>query len=162
MSLYYHSLQSEIASLGELLLQRGEQLAVAESCTAGMLGGALASVAGSSAWFVGGVITYSNEMKQRMLGVPQSLLSTVGAVSPEVAEAMALGACRECAADSAIAITGIAGPGGGSPEKPVGLVYIAAAYNGRVVVQKNLFAGDRDAVRMQSVETGLSLLRSQL
>lgn len=111
----------------ELLRQRGQTLAVAESCTGGGLGAALAAVPGASEVFLGGVIAYANAVKQGLLGVPAELLAAQGAVSDPVAQAMAAGARRATGADWAIAVTGIAGPGGGSAEKPVGLVHIAVA-----------------------------------
>jgi nicotinamide-nucleotide amidase len=111
----------------EQLRQRGQTLAVAESCTGGGLGAALAAVPGASEVFLGGVIAYANAVKQGLLGVAAELLAAHGAVSDPVAQAMAEGARRVTGADWALAVTGIAGPGGGSPEKPVGLVHIAVA-----------------------------------
>lgn len=140
---------------------RGRTLAVAESCTGGLVGGMLTAVAGSSDVFAGGWITYSNALKVRELGVPESLLAAHGAVSAEVALAMAAGACREAGAGLAMAITGIAGPGGATPGKPVGTVWIAvhdaAAGTGRA--RRFEFPGARDIVRDRAAKTALQLAR---
>lgn len=137
-------------------------LAVAESCTGGMLGERLTAVPGASDVFVGGVIAYSDAVKRERLGVPAELLARHGAVSGEVAEAMADGAARECLAECAVAITGIAGPGGGSSEKPVGTVWLAARVPGARRVVEHHFPGERRDVRRRSVQAGLDLLRRLL
>lgn len=144
--------------LGEALLRRSETLCTAESCTGGMIGAAITSVAGSSQWFPGGIIAYDNGVKNKLLGVDQSILETFGAVSPETVSAMATAAAKLFATTAAIAVSGIAGPGGGSEQKPVGLVYIGLYYRGQCTICKRLFSGDREAVRQQSVETALSAL----
>ena len=137
----------------------GRKIVTAESCTGGLLAGALTSVAGASAVFERGFVTYSNAAKTEMLGVPEDLLSQVGAVSAEVAEAMARGALERSGADVAVAITGIAGPDGGTAVKPVGLVYLGlAARDGAVFHVKYLFRGDRDAVRTQAVVEALRMV----
>lgn len=143
-------------TLGAALLARGEWLAVAESCTGGWVAQSLTAIAGSSAWFDRGFVTYSNRAKQEMLGVPEAMLASFGAVSPQVAQAMAQGAQRQARVDWTLAITGIAGPSGGSPEKPVGTVCFAwagPADYGRV--ESCHFAGDRGDVRRQSVRHAL-------
>lgn len=148
-----------------LLRARGERLAVAESCTGGMLGEMLTETPGASDVFLGGWITYSNEMKTRELGVAGGLLGPggPGAVSREVAEAMAAGALERSGADHALAITGIAGPGGGSEEKPVGTVWIArAARGGGSEARRFRFKGSRDVVRHRAAMCALGMLRFAL
>lgn len=145
--------------IGEVLRERGLTLAVAESCTGGLLGMRITEVPGASDYFRGGVIAYSNAVKERVLGVPKAVLETQGAVSAECAQAMAEGVRRLLQADLALAITGIAGPTGGTPEKPVGLVYIALAHPGGVEVERHEFRGSRQGVRWSAAEAALSLLR---
>ena len=145
-------LQTLSESVGAQLLSRGEWLATAESCTGGWVAQTITAIAGSSAWFDRGFVTYSNAAKQEMLGVTEATLERHGAVSEATARAMAQGAIAHSRADWAIAITGIAGPGGGSPEKPVGTVCFAwAQRDGGCEAQTCVFAGDRAAVREQSV-----------
>jgi len=142
-------------SLGEGLKTLGAQATTAESCTGGGIGEAITRVPGSSAWFEAGYITYSNAQKTAQLGVPEPLFATVGAVSREVVEAMALGAQARSGARFAVAVSGIAGPDGGTPGKPVGTVWLAWAVDGRVLAERQLFAGDRDEVRRQTVKAAL-------
>ncbi len=142
------------------LKERGLTCATAESCTGGSVGGAITAVPGSSAVFLGGVISYANEVKRDVLGVPQEILDTHGAVSPECAERMAAGARNLLKADLAVSLTGIAGPDGGSAEKPVGLVWFGLATKDGVRTEKKVFAGDRAAVRAQAVDHALGLLLS--
>lgn len=131
----------------------------AESCTGGLVAAALTAVAGSSAVVDRGFVTYSNEAKAEMLGVEMALIERFGAVSELVARAMAEGALARSRAQISVAVTGIAGPGGGSADKPVGLVHFAAArLGGTTLARHHVFAGDRDAVRAQSVLTALALL----
>jgi nicotinamide-nucleotide amidase len=150
------------AAVVQLLIQRGQTAACAESCTGGGLGARLTAVPGSSAAFLGGVISYSNEAKTNLLGVPVELLQTHGAVSAPVAEAMARGARERLGADYAVSITGVAGPDGGTAEKPVGLVYIGVATPERVFATENHFIGIREDVRRRSTQVALQLLREQL
>lgn len=150
------------AAVVQLLRERGRTVACAESCTGGGLGARLTSVPGSSAAFQGGVISYSNEAKTALLGVPRDLLETHGAVSAPVAEAMARGARERLGADYALSITGVAGPDGGTSEKPVGLVYIGVATPERVFATENHFIGIREDVRRRSTQVALQLLREQL
>lgn len=134
------------------------KLALAESCTGGLIGGCLTTIAGASDVLERGFITYANQAKTDLLGVPDALLRDHGAVSEQVARSMAEGAVGG-GADIAVAVTGIAGPDGGGADKPVGLVHIAAARAGYDTLhRKHLFDGDRDAVRMQAVEAALGLL----
>ena len=120
------------------------------------------NVAGASCVYNEGYITYSNQAKEKILGVPHEILETVGAVSEETAQAMAIGAAKAANADAALSVTGIAGPDGGTEEKPVGLVYIGCYVSGRVRVKKCLFNGDRNENRASSVETALTLLLEEL
>lgn len=149
----------QAARLLELCRDRNILLATAESCTGGLVAAALTAMAGSSDVFERGFVTYSNEAKAAMLGVPVALIASHGAVSEPVARAMAEGAIRHSRANLAVSVTGVAGPGGGSAEKPVGLVWIAAARQGGAVIsERHLFPGDRTAVREASVAAALSLL----
>jgi len=145
-----------------LATARGLRLATAESCTGGMVAARLTDVPGSSASFVGGVVAYADEVKSSELGVPEELLAEHGAVSPEVAVAMAEGARDRLGADVAVAVTGVAGPGGGTPEKPVGLVHIhAAGPNGSLARMLDL-PGEREQIRVRATVTALHLLRALL
>lgn len=133
-------------------------LASAESCTGGLVSQMLTSLAGSSKWFDAGFVTYSNQAKNTLLGVPLDLINEYGAVSLEVAAAMAAGALEKSQAHFSLAITGIAGPTGGSPEKPVGTVCFAWANSDNIKTEMSLFAGDRDAIRQQAAEFALQQL----
>ncbi|MGE5516672.1 MAG: CinA family protein [Bacteroidota bacterium] len=147
------------AQVLELCRSRGLMLATAESCTGGLVAAALTAVPGSSAVVERGFVTYSNDAKAEMLGVPMAMIDHHGAVSEPVARAMAEGALAHSRAHIAVAITGIAGPDGGSADKPVGLVHFAAAHSlGATIARRHVFAGDRDAVRAQAVATALALL----
>lgn len=148
--------------VGYLLTMDGKTLATAESCTAGGLGARLTSVPGSSGYFLGGVVAYSDELKRRLLGVRAGTLRRFGAVSKEVASEMAAGVRGRARSDYALAVTGIAGPGGGGPEKPVGLVYVGMARERGVAVRQYRFAGDREAVRQRAAQAALELLRRAL
>ena len=144
------------AELGRVLLRRGYRVTVAESCTGGLLAGAITSVAGSSDWFDAGFVTYSNGAKTALLGVPESVLAAHGAVSEETARAMAEGALAKSGADIAAAVTGVAGPSGGTPGKPVGTVCFAWARRGAVAATTTChLAGDRAGVRAASVSFAL-------
>jgi len=150
---------SQLANeLVETLASKGLTCATAESCTGGGVGSAITSVAGSSSVFLGGVISYANDVKANVLGVSRDSLARVGAVSSEVAAQMATGAMRTIGADLAVSLTGIAGPGGGSAEKPVGLVWFGLATSDGVTTESRIFPGDRAAVRAAAVEHALSLL----
>ena len=144
--------------LVKALASKGMTCATAESCTGGGVGRAITDVAGASAVFRGGVISYDNAVKQDVLGVPEAVLSAKGAVSGECAAAMAEGARRLMKADFAVSVTGIAGPGGGSAEKPVGLVWFGLAGAKGTVAENRIFPGDRDAVRTAAAEHALGLL----
>ena len=138
--------------------EAGMTVTTVESCTGGLLSATLVDVSGASDVFYQGVVTYANEAKVRLVGVKEATLQAHGAVSEETAREMAEGGAKAANADAALAVTGIAGPGGGTKEKPVGLVYIGCYVNGKTIVKKNLFTGNRREVREQAVETALKLL----
>ena len=148
--------------VGRLLLDRGLTVSVAESCTGGLLGNRLTNIAGSSRYIERGVIVYSNRAKEELLGVPEHLLRAHGAVSEPVARAMAEGVCRISGSPCGLAVTGIAGPDGGSAEKPVGTVCIGCATPEGVEVRRCRFDGDRVAIKWQSSQTALDMLRRRL
>ncbi|WP_374448696.1 CinA family protein [Stella sp.] len=148
-----------IRALGECRA-RGLMVATAESCTGGLVAAALTEIAGSSDVVERGFVTYSNAAKAEMLGVPMPLIQDFGAVSAEVARAMAEGAIRNSAAAVAVAVTGIAGPGGATPTKPVGLVHFAAAGRGQATVdERHVLPGDRAAIRRRAVAIALRMIR---
>lgn len=158
------------STLGALARQLGEQLArsaallaTAESCTGGLVAKLVTDVAGSSAWFERGLVTYSNRAKHELLGVPQTIFETDGAVSEACALAMASGLMARTPADHGVAITGIAGPGGGSADKPVGAVWIAWVTRGETPEARLfLFTGDRESVRQQAAGAALEVLIQRL
>jgi nicotinamide-nucleotide amidase len=155
-----HATLGEAAALLGLLQARGLTLSTAESCTGGLIAAALTAIPGSSATVLAGYVTYSNEAKARMLGVPPDVLAAVGAVSKEVARHMAEGALRDSGADLAVSCTGIAGPGGATAGKPVGLVFIGRARRGMgTEVERHVFPGDRGAVRAATVDAAFALIR---
>ena len=156
-------LEALAGRVGAALLADRLALATAESCTGGWVSQCLTAIAGSSEWFERGFVTYSNAAKQEMLGVSEATLAAHGAVSQPVAVAMAEGALRHSHADWAVAVTGIAGPTGGSAEKPVGTVCFAwAVRDGATTTETRHFAGDREAVRAQSVACALAVLLERL
>ncbi|WP_213876840.1 CinA family protein [Pseudomonas sp. dw_358] len=142
-------------TLGQRLRDLDAQVSTAESCTGGGIAEAITRIAGSSAWFEAGYVTYSNAQKTRQLDVPTTLFGQVGAVSREVVEAMASGARDKSAARFAVAVSGVAGPGGGSAEKPVGTVWLAWADGAQTYSVRRQFSGDREAVRRQTVIAAL-------
>lgn len=148
--------------VGALLKQRRLTLAVAESCTGGLVGARITNIAGSSDYFERGAITYSNASKTDMLGVPRELIERHGAVSSEIAAAMAQGIRQAAKADIGLSVTGIAGPGGGSERKPVGLVYTALATAQGVKIAEHRFLGDRGHIRMRSSQMALDMVRKHL
>lgn len=162
---YYHRLGGRMRleeEIGALLRARGLTLATAESCTGGLVGHRITNVPGSSRYYLGGFVAYANEMKESLLGVRHETLAAHGSVSEETAREMARGARRRSGADVAIAVTGVAGPGGGSLEKPVGLVYVALSTSREERCQHHVWEGDRQANKEQSAEAALGLLRSYL
>ncbi len=148
--------------VGRMLVERRLMVAVAESCTGGLLGHRLTSVGGSSAYFERGVLVYSNRAKEELLGVPAEILRLHGAVSAPCAEAMARGMAERAGTACALSITGIAGPDGGTPTKPVGTVFVGVAVEGRVSARRFHFGGDRASVKWQSTQAALDLLRRAL
>ncbi|HIG36520.1 MAG TPA: CinA family protein [Oceanospirillaceae bacterium] len=145
-----------ILALGGRLSQKGLIMATAESCTGGGIGAEITAVAGSSGWFSGGIISYSNSAKINLLKVSSGLLEAHGAVSEAVVEAMALGGCRALNADVCVAVSGVAGPSGGTAEKPVGSVWVAwAQSNGAVASELFQFVGNRQSVRQQTIAAAL-------
>ncbi len=149
---------TQAQTLVDLLCAQGLTCATAESCTGGGIGSAITSVAGSSAVYLGGVVSYANDVKEHVLGVKAETLATVGAVSADCAAQMAEGARNLLKSDIAVSVTGIAGPGGGTPEKPVGLVWFGLASAAGVRTEKVLFAGNREEVRRQAILHALGLL----
>lgn len=144
-------------------LSPNQTITTAESCTGGLISAFITDISGSSQYFERGFVTYSNEAKTELIGVPEDILIAHGAVSKECARAMAEGALKAAKSDYALAVTGIAGPGGGTAEKPTGLVYIGLAQkNGETQVWKNIFEGDRTQVRLSTVKTALSKLQHTL
>lgn len=148
--------------LVKLLTEKGKKVSAAESCTGGLVAERITSVAGSSACFDLGVVTYANEQKMKILNVSGESLNNFGAVSKEVALQMSEGARRLSGADYAVGITGIAGPGGGSEEKPVGLVYISISSEKNHKAEKFIFSGSRDEVRFKASEEALNMVLSEL
>ena len=144
--------------IGEILISKGLTIATAESCTGGLLAGTLINYSGISSVFMEGVITYSNEAKMNRIGVSKDTLDAFGAVSKETAEEMARGICKVVNTKIGISTTGIAGPGGGTYEKPVGLVYMGLCINGEVFYKKFNFKGDRQQIRLQAVNSALEFL----
>jgi nicotinamide-nucleotide amidase len=153
-----------VLQVAELLQQQGRMMATAESCTGGLIAGACTDLSGSSNWFERGFVTYSNAAKTELLGVDPALIAAEGAVSEPVARAMAEGAVARSRAQVAVAVTGVAGPNGGSAEKPVGTVWFGWSVQGRVRTERRRFDGDRAAVRAATVhhalQTLLTLLRA--
>jgi len=148
--------------VGKLLKERGIKLCTAESCTAGLLSARIVNVAGSSQYFVGGFVVYSNELKTKLLGVEERAIREHGAVSEEVCRQMAIGALEETDADIALAITGISGPSGATKEKPVGLTYIGLATDKEVIVKRFYFKGGRNENRLMATQWALEILRRYL
>ncbi len=156
-------IETETALLSKALIDRGWRVATAESCTAGWIAKSLTDPAGSTAWFERGFVTYSNEAKEEMLGVQRQTLDEYGAVSEATVQEMAAGALKNSHAEIAVAVSGIAGPSGGSAEKPVGLVWLGwQRKDGLSHFESQRFDGDRDAVRAQTVVAALQGLNSLL
>ena len=148
--------------IAALLRQRGFTVTTTESCTGGLLAGRLINAAGISEVYKEGYITYSNEAKEKLLHVSHETLETYGAVSEQTAQEMVLGAAEAAGAQAALATTGIAGPDGGTPKKPAGLVYIGCHVNGVTTVERHMYAGERAQVRSMAVESALLLLEQML
>lgn len=155
-------LDAEIAEIAQGLLQRGWMMGTAESCTGGAIAAACTDIPGSSAWFAGGLVTYTIPWKVKYLGVPQKLVDDAGVVSKEVVSAMLDGLRRECGVQAGIAVSGIAGPTGAEPGKPVGTVVVGVDAGTRRYVEMRHFPGDREGVRAAVVAFGLRKLREML
>ena len=153
------SLVAQVEALGDALRARGWRLATAESCTGGLLAGTCTAPAGASDWFAAGFVSYANDAKTGLLGVPAPLIARRGAVSAEVADAMARGALAQADVQLALSVTGIAGPGGGSAAKPVGTVFIGLADARSATVERHRFPRDREGNKALSALRGLDLLR---
>ena len=151
-----------IQNIADALRQRGWLLATAESCTGGLIAAACTDLAGSSDWFERGFVTYSNAAKTELLGVPPALIEQHGAVSEPVARAMVAGAVAHSAAHVSVAVTGVAGPTGGSEDKPVGTVWFGWCVGGQCSTERQLFAGDRASVRTQSAQHALAGLLARV
>lgn len=158
LSISEHDTPDLVGLAADLLQKKGWMLATAESCTGGLIAGACTDLAGSSAWFERGIVSYSNAAKIELLGVPEALIAVHGAVSEPVARAMAEGAIARSRAQAAVAVTGVAGPTGGSPDKPVGLVWFGWSVGGVLSSERQLFAGDRAGIRAASVRHALQTL----
>jgi nicotinamide-nucleotide amidase len=162
-SLIYGTGEETLPTVVANLLHETEMtISTAESCTGGLVGHLLTEIPGISRYYIGGVVAYSNEVKHELLGVPVALLEKYGAVSPEVATAMAQGCRSRFESDLAVAVTGIAGPDGGSAEKPVGLVYIALAHGDETEIGKYNWPAGRSSVKLRSAKTALNLVRLHL
>lgn len=148
--------------VGELLIKTNQTIAAAESCTGGLLSHVLTGVSGSSAYYLGGVVAYSNPIKERLLGVKPETLNAFGAVSESTAREMAEGARQRIKTDIGLSTTGVAGPTGGTPEKPVGLVWIGISLHGRTSAYECHFDADREGVKKLTVEKLLSLLIEEI
>lgn len=151
-----------IGKIGEILTRQGWYLATAESCTGGLVAHLLTNVSGSSRWFAGGLIAYSNQFKENLLGVSQQVLQDQGAVSKDVVESMAVGVTSTCNAQVGVALSGIAGPTGGSPQKPVGTVWIGWSLPGKVSSAQFNFSGNRLQVKEQSAYQAIEGLLEML
>ena len=147
-----------VQELADQLLKHRQKICAAESCTGGLIAKTFTDLAGSSDWFERGFVTYSDQAKSEMLAVPASLIEDYGAVSEAVASAMASGALRHSRADYSVAVTGVAGPAGGTDDKPVGTVWIAVASAGQMLAKRYQFDGDRQAVRAATLEAAIELL----
>ena len=153
-----HDMLTRVQALAEALRRRGWHLATAESCTGGLIAAACTQLAGSSDWFESGFVSYSNAAKTELLGVPMTLIESHGAVSEAVARAMVQGALQRAPVELAVAVTGIAGPGGAVPGKPVGTVWLAWGTAAGVQAERLQLGGDRDAVRHATVQAALQRL----
>jgi PncC family amidohydrolase len=148
--------------IDDLLVEKGLTISVCESCTGGMLAATITNIPGSSRYFLGGIIAYSDKVKKKVVGVRVGTLERHGAVSAQTAKEMAQATKQKMKSDIGVAVTGVAGPAGGTAKKPVGMVYIAVACRGKTIVRKFLFSGGRQAVRRSSVKNALAMVREIL
>lgn len=147
-----------VTHIASELRKKRLKVCTAESCTGGLIAKSFTDLAGSSDWFERGFVTYSNQSKSEMIDVPESVIEKYGAVSEAVANAMASGALKHSAANVSVAVTGVAGPDGGSVEKPVGTVWIAVASEKQLIAKKFLFDGDREAIRLATMQNAIEML----
>ncbi len=154
--------ESIAEAIGRLLTARGQTLALAESCTGGLIGHLITEVSGSSGYFLGSAVTYAYQAKELLLGVPHDTIVTYGVVSEPVALTMASGVRRVLGADIGVAVTGIAGPGGATPNKPVGLTYVALAAPGYQICRRFVWSGDRSGNKLSSAMAALEMLKEYL
>jgi PncC family amidohydrolase len=154
--------ESIAETVGRLLTARGQTLALAESCTGGLIGHLITEVPGSSAYFLGSAVTYAYQAKELLLGVSHETIATHGVVSEPVARAMASGVRRVLGADIGVAVTGIAGPGGATPNKPVGLTFVALSAPGYAICRRFVWSGDRSGNKLSSALAALGMLREYL
>ena len=150
--------RSDVQELISILRSKGATVSLAESCTGGLIASRITDVPGASEVFLGSTVTYSNESKERLLGVDHQTLLEHGAVSEDTAREMAIGACKVYGSDYSAAVTGIAGPGGATDEKPVGLVFISVSDGSRTVVSRNNFIGNRQEIRDQTTDAAIDML----
>lgn len=155
-------IESTVPSIGKILVDKGWTMSTAESCTGGLVAATLTDFSGSSAWFAGAVVAYSNEVKMAQLHIPEQAIIDHGAVSEPVVRAMAEGVCKTLNVDVGISLSGIAGPTGGTPDKPVGTVWMGWHINGNTYAEKFVFDGDRMSVKQQSLQTVLEKLHRLL
>jgi PncC family amidohydrolase len=158
----YLTTETNAETIGRLLTARGQTLALAESCTGGLIGHLITEVPGSSAYFLGSAVTYAYQAKELLLGVPHETIVAYGVVSEQVSQTMASGVRRVLGADIGLAVTGIAGPGGATPFKPVGLTYVALSAPGYQVCRRFVWSGDRGGNKMSSALAALELLKEYL
>ncbi|NDV22444.1 CinA family protein [Desulfovibrio sp. JC022] len=155
-------IESIVPSIGKILVGKGWTMSTAESCTGGLVAATLTDFSGSSAWFSGAIVAYSNEVKMAQLHVPETAIMEHGAVSEPVVRAMAEGVSKTLNVDVGISLSGIAGPTGGTPDKPVGTVWMGWHINGKTYAEKFIFSGDRMSVKHQSLQTVLETLHQLL
>lgn len=151
-------IENIVPSIGKILVEKGWTLGTAESCTGGLVAATLTDFSGSSAWFSGAVVAYSNEIKMSLLHVPETVIIKHGAVSEATVRAMADGICKTLGTNTGLSLSGIAGPTGGTPDKPVGTVWMGWHVNGKTYAEKFIFSGDRMNVKQQSLQTILNRL----
>ncbi|TIH13731.1 CinA family protein [Marinifilum sp. JC120] len=155
-------IESIVPSIGKILVEKGWTMSTAESCTGGLVAATLTDFSGSSAWFSGAIVAYSNEVKMAQLHVPEAAIMEHGAVSEPVVRAMAEGVCKTLNVNVGLSLSGIAGPTGGTPDKPVGTVWMGWHVNGKTYAEKFIFSGDRMSVKQQSLQTVLEELHQLL
>ncbi|MCL2845735.1 MAG: CinA family protein [Chitinivibrionia bacterium] len=163
MELLSQEYNKKIAKIGVLLTERNERVSTAESCTGGLISAAFTQQAGASAWYFGSIIAYDNSIKHNILGVSSDILQKYGAVSKECVEKMLIGAQKMLATEWAVAVSGIAGPSGATPDKPIGTVFVGISHKGEILeVSHNQFSGNRSEICLQSVQKAVDMLLIRL